>query len=109
MYNLAMNKTYAMAMRIRIVGIVVSIVSLILAIIRPFEPVFNVGLVYFLLILSAVLIIVGQLIVIKFVPDEEFVTVHQRREAIYDVITTGLVMLIFIAIYVVPFVIKYAK
>ena len=102
-----MSTTYDVAMRFRIAGITTSVIAILAAIIRPFEPVLSVGIVYILLILSAILIIIGQLIVIRFVPEEEFKTPLQRKEALYDVVTTGAVMLIFICIYVVPFVFKY--
>ena len=98
---------YDTAMSFRIAGIVTSVIAIFLAIVRPFEPVFSVGIVYFLLILSTILIIIGQLIVIRFVPEEEFKNPLQRKEALYDVITTGAVVLIFVFIYVVPFVLKY--
>ncbi len=102
-----MSKTYDVAMRFRIAGIIASVIALLLVIIRPFEPVFTVGLIYFLLILSAILIITGQLIVIKFVPEEEFRDQLQRKEAVYDVITTGVVIVIFGGIYVIPFILKH--
>jgi hypothetical protein len=102
-----MSKTYDTAMGFRIAGITTSVIAILLAVIRPFEPVLSVGIVYTLLILSTVLIIIGQLIVIRLVPEEEFKNPLQRKEALYDVITTGAVVLIFIIIYVVPFVFKY--
>lgn len=102
-----MKKSYDLAMILRIVGIIISVIALILMIIRPFQPVLAVGVVYCLLIISALFIIVGQIIVLKFVPEEEFSNKLQRTEALYDVITTSVIVGIFIAVYAIPFAVKY--
>ena len=102
-----MNEKYDAALYIRITGIVLSIISLSLAFIKPFEFVLNTMLVYSLLVGAAVLIMIGDLIVIKSAPEEEFSTKKQRREAVYDVITTAVVVGLFIAFYVTPFFIEH--
>lgn len=104
-----MHKVYSAALWFRIIGISLSGIALLLTLFRPVDPVFAVGLVYTLLIVAALFIIIGQLLVIKFVPREEFKTKAQRTEAIYDVSTTIVVVIIFVIVYVIPFAIKYIK
>ncbi|MES2631206.1 MAG: hypothetical protein V4611_04580 [Patescibacteria group bacterium] len=98
-----MNSKYDAAIYIRIVGIILSIISLSLAFIKPFDFVLNTALVYSLLVGAAILIMIGDLIVIKSAPDEEFSNRKERKEAIYDVITTAIVVGLFVIFYVVPF------
>lgn len=98
-----MNSKYDAAMYIRIFGVILSILSLSLVFIKPFEPILNTLLVYILLVGSAVTIIIGQLIVIGLSPEEEISNTEKRHEAIYDVLTTGAVVGLFVAFYVVPF------
>lgn len=91
----------------RIAGIALSISSATIMFIRPFEPVANTLVVYFLLIGAAVLVMVGQLITIRLNQPDDFANQHKRHEAIYDVITIGLVMVLFVIFYVVPFMQKH--
>jgi len=102
-----MNKKYDAAIVIRIAGIILSIFSLSLAFIKPFDFVLNTVLVYLLLVGAALLIMIGDLIVIWSAPEEEFSTKKQRREAIYDVITTAAVVGLFVAFYVIPFFVEH--
>lgn len=102
-----MNLKYDAAMYIRIFGVVLSILSLSLVFIKPFEPVFNTLLIYLLLVMSALTIIIGQLVIIQIAPKEEIESIEKRHEAIYDVITTGTVVGLFVVFYVVPFLFKY--
>ena len=101
--------SYSTALYIRITGIVLSIFSLSLAFIKPFEYELNTGLVYGLLVAAAVLIMIGDLIVISSAPEEEYSNRKQRREALYDVITTALVVGLFVVFYAVPFFISVSS
>ena len=102
-----MNSKYDAAIYIRITGIILSIISLSFAFIKPFDFVLNTLSVYVLLVGAALLIMLGDLIVIKAAPEEEFSTKKQRKEAIYDVITTAVVVGLFVAFYVAPFLFEY--
>ncbi len=101
-----MNTKYDAAIWIRITGIIFSIISLSLAFIKPFDYILNTALVYILLVGAALLVMIGDLIVIKSAPEEEFSNKKQRQEAIYDVITTAVVVGLFAAFYVVPFYVQ---
>lgn len=94
-------------MGIRVTGIILSIVSISIGLIKPFEFVVNSILVDVLLVSAAVLIMLGELIVISMGKSEEIKTSKQRGEAIYDVISTGVIVLLFVGIYVVPFFAKH--
>ncbi len=94
----------SLAVAVRITGILVSIVSSVILFIKPFEVVTNTLTVYFLLIASAVLVTVGQLITVKINQTGEFKDVTKRHEALYDLATVGIVMILFILLYVIPYV-----
>ena len=98
--------SYSVALYIRITGIILSIFSISLAFIKPFAYELNTGLVYGFLVAAAVLIMIGDLIVISAAPDEEYKNRKQRQEALYDVITTAIVVGLFVVFYVVPFFIS---
>ena len=107
LYNLAMNKKYMLAMTVRVIGIVLSVVSISIALFKPFTFVTNSLTVSGLLILAALLIMIGELIVINIGTSEEIKTRKQRGEAIYDVVTTGVVIVVYLLFIVVPFLNKY--
>jgi len=91
---------------VRIAGIVLSIASSIVLFIKPFEYVTNTLTVYFLLIGAAVLVMIGQATTINLNREGELANHHKRHEAWYDLITIGLVMVLFILFYVIPFIQK---
>jgi hypothetical protein len=91
---------------VRISGIVLSIASSIVLFIKPFEYVTNTLTVYFLLISAALLVMIGQVITIRLNREGELADHHKRQEAWYDLITIGLVMVLFIFFYVIPFIQK---
>jgi hypothetical protein len=93
----------SIALLARIIGIVLSIASSVILFIKPFEMVTNTLTVYYLLIAAALFVMIGQLITIKANPVGEFENAHKRHEAAYDLFTVGLVMLLFIFFYVIPF------
>jgi len=93
-------------MGIRVTGIVLSIISLSLALIKPFEYVTNSLLVSGLLVLAALLIIIGELLVISMGVSDEIKNRKQREESIYDIATTGLVVVLYVIFYFVPFLNK---
>lgn len=102
-----MSTKYDAAIVIRVAGIVLSIFSLSIAFIKPFDYVFTTVLVYSTLVTAAVLIMIGDLIVIKSAPEQEFSNKKQRQEALYDVITTALVVSLFVAFYMIPFFVRH--
>jgi hypothetical protein len=102
-----MSNKYAIAMGVRVTGIVLSIVSISIVLIKPFDFVLNTLLLNGLLILAALLIMVGELIVISIGSSEEIKSKKQRNEAVYDVITTGIVIVLYVIFYAIPFLNTY--
>ena len=96
------------ALLIRIVGIVVSLASAVVLLFKPLELVTNTYVGYVLLIASALLVMIGQLITIKLNTPGDFKNEMKRHEANYDAVTIGVVMVLFIIFYVIPFVSKHA-
>ena len=94
-------------MGIRVAGIILSIVSIGIAIIKPFDFVTNSLLVSGILVLAALLIVIGELIVISMGSSEEIKNKKQKEEAVYDVVTTSLVIVLYCVFYVVPFLNRY--
>jgi hypothetical protein len=94
----------SVALVARIAGIVVSIVSSVILFIKPFEAVTNTLAVYFLLIAAAALVMIGQLITVKINQPGEFKDVTKRHEALYDLATVGIVMVLFVFLYVIPYI-----
>ncbi|MDB5181067.1 MAG: hypothetical protein JWO54_830 [Candidatus Saccharibacteria bacterium] len=92
---------------VRIVGIILSISSAVIMFIKPFEYVTNTSVVYTLLIAAALLVMIGQLITIRLNPASEYPTKEKRTEALYDVASIGVVMVLFVIFYVAPFVTKH--
>lgn len=91
------------ALATRITGIALSIASAVVMLIRPFESVINTLIVYLLLISAALFVMIGQLITIRLNKPGDFPNIHKRHEAIYDALTIGLVMVLFVIFYVIPF------
>ena len=102
-----MKINYDTTLRIRIVGIALSVVSLVLIFIRPFDFVLNTLLVYGFIIFAAIFMIVGQIMVLNVEPNEETETKHEQHEILYDIVTTAIVMTLFIAFYAIPFVLEH--
>lgn len=94
-------------MQVRIAGIVISIVSLVVLFFKPFEPTINTLIVYLLIIAAAVVMMIGQAIVYTYAPKEEIKNTEQRHEALYDLITTGVLVTLFAALYVIPYIVKH--
>lgn len=101
--------SYGTALYIRIFGISLSIISLSLVFIKPFAFELNTALVYICLIAAAALIVIGDMIVINMSPNEEYTNRKQRQEALYDVITTAIVVGLFVVFYAVPFFISISS
>ena len=95
------------ALLLRIIGIAVSTASAIILLFKPFEIVTNTLLGYFLLILSAILVMIGQLITIRINAPGDFSSQAKRHEALYDAISIGVVMILFVIFYAIPYVSKY--
>jgi hypothetical protein len=95
------------ALLLRIIGIVVSTASAIILLLKPLEIVTNTLLGYFLLILSAILVMTGQLITIRINAPGDFSSQAKRHEALYDAISIGVVMVLFVFFYAIPYVSKY--
>jgi len=93
----------------RIAGIALSISSATIMFIRPFDPVANTLAVYFLLIGAAVLVMVGQLLTFALNTAGSFSNTQKRNESLYDVVTIGVVMVLFVIFYVVPFMQKHTN
>lgn len=91
----------------RITGIALSIASATIMFIRPFEAVTNTLVVYVLLICAAILVMIGQLMTIHLNQPGDFANQQKRHEAMYDAVTIGVVMLLFVIFYVLPFVQKH--
>ena len=103
-YNNSMIDKEDGAMVIRITGITLSLASAVVMFIKPFELVLNILVVYFLLILAAILVMVGQLITIRLNLPGDFKSKVKRQDAMYDVVTIGFVMVLFVIFYVIPYV-----
>ena len=95
------------ALLLRITGIALSISSAIVLFIKPFETVTNTLTVYLLLIAAALFVMIGQLITIHINRPGDFKNQHKRHEALYDAITIGIVMILFVCFYVVPYIQKH--
>lgn len=102
-----MSNKYAVAMGIRVTGIVLSVVSISIALVKPFDFVLNTLLLNGLLILAALLIMIGEMIVISMGSSEEIKSKKQRNEAVYDVVTTGVVIILYTIFYATPFLNTY--
>ena len=93
----------------RIIGVILSLASVALMISSPFENVVNTLIVYFMLIASALFVMVGQIITIRLNLPGEFSNDTKRHEALYDVITVGVVIVLFTIFYAIPYLSKYAS
>ena len=93
----------------RIAGIATSLLSALVMFLKPFEPVTNTLTVYFLLIAAALCMIISQIVTIRANLPGEFSNNEKRQEAVYDVVTICLVMVLFIIFYVVPYILKYTS
>ena len=103
-YNTFMIDKEDAASLVRIAGIALSIASAIVMFVKPFEYVANTLTVYLLLIAAAIFVMVGQLITIRLNPTGQFNNRHKRQEAWYDFGSIGVVMILFVLLYVIPFV-----
>jgi hypothetical protein len=92
---------------VRMTGIAFSISSAVVMFIKPFEYVTNTLVVYGMLLTAALLVIIGQLLIIRVNKVGEFVNQQKRHEALYDTITIAIVMILFSIFYVVPFITKH--
>ena len=88
-------------------GIAFSVSSAVVMFIKPFEYVTNTLVVYGMLLTAAILVIIGQLLIIWANKAGEFVNQQKRHEALYDIITIAIVMILFTIFYVVPFITKH--
>jgi hypothetical protein len=92
---------------VRMTGVAFSISSAVVMFIKPFDYVTNTLVVYALLITAALLVIIGQLIIIVQNQTGEFKNHHKRIDAIYDTVTIAVVMILFVIFYVIPFMTKH--
>jgi hypothetical protein len=94
---------------VRMTGIAFSISSAVVMFIKPFEYVTNTLVVYGMLLTAAVLVIIGQLLIIWANKAGEFANQQKRHEALYDTITIAIVMILFTIFYVIPFITKHTN
>ncbi|MFZ1250456.1 MAG: hypothetical protein WAR37_03380 [Candidatus Microsaccharimonas sp.] len=101
-----MKKEYHDALTLRIIGISLSAIALIFVSIKTFVGVPSLWLIYAPLIAGAIFTMIGHLVTIKYAPKKDLGSSEKREEALYDVIAIAIVMVLFIAIYVLPYSIR---